>query len=245
MIIDLNSVFRVFLFVKKQSFLFCLYILIFEGEIMRKFYWVTLIVLSFLNPLFSQNKMTEFNVGLLGPTDAEGGFFGGVNIGRMVDEKIGISLGLNVYRSSYTKESRIGQRDNSGQIIKSETATELDQSATLIPLLFQLHYTGAISQSLDLKVTAGLGYEFLWNSVTKFEDNVDKTEFFSGFGWQVSAGISLPISSASDFYGEILYHGGAPSKEAGKTEEGFPVRTEVDMSGLGLRLGIRLYNFGI
>lgn len=212
---------------------------------MQRIFRILILCLSLVGQLFSQNKMTEFNVGLLGPSDAEGGFFGGVSMGRMVDEKIGISLGLHFYRSSYTKESKIGTRDNTGQVVTSETATELDQSATLIPLFFQLHYTGAITQSLDLKVTAGLGYEFLWNSVTKFEDNIDRTDFFSGFGWQVAAGVSLPISSASDFYGEVLYHGGAPSKDAGKTEEGFPVRTEVDMSGLGIRIGLRLYNFGI
>ena len=38
---------------------------------------------------------------------------------------------------------------------------------------------------------------------------------------------------------------GPEGKDAGETVEGYPVRTEVDMSGLGLRIGIRLYNFGL
>lgn len=194
---------------------------------------------------FSQNKMTEFNAGFLVPNDAETGFFGGINFGRMVDERIGVSLGIHVYHSSYTKESKVGVDNGSGQIVISQTATELDQSATLIPLLFQLHYTGPITQKLDLKITAGLGYEFLWNSVTNFKENKDRTDFFDGFGWMVSGGISIPISSASDFYGEILYHGGKPSSNEGKTEEGLPLRTEVDMSGLGVRIGLRLYSFGL
>jgi len=212
---------------------------------MKKIFWTTFIIISFINSAFAQNKMTEFNVGILAPTDAESGFFGGINLGRMVDEKIGISLGIHVYHSSYTKESKVGEDDGSGQIVISQTATELDQSATLIPLLFQLHYTGPITQALDLKVTAGLGYEFLWNSINNFKEGKERTDFFSGFGWQVAAGISIPISSASDFYGEVLYHGGTPSSDKGKTEQGLPLRTEVDMSGLGIRIGLRLYTFGL
>lgn len=211
---------------------------------MQKVFWLLIISIALTGLTFAQNKMTEFNVGLLAPTDAESGFFGGVNIGRMVDEKIGISLGLHVYHSSYTKEEKVGD-GTSGQTQSSSIATELEQSATLIPLFFQLHYVGAITEALDLKVTAGLGYELLWNSYTNFAQKIDDTDFLSGFGWLISAGVSLPISSASDFYGEVLYHGGSPSKDAGKNELGYPVRTEVDMGGLGVRIGIRLYNFGI
>ena len=212
---------------------------------MKKVLWTLLYMFSFMGVALSQNKMTEFNVGLLAPADAEGGFFGGINIGRMVDEKIGISLGIHVYHSSYTKETKVGEDNGSGQIVTSQTATELDQSATLIPLYFQLHYTGPITQALDLKVTAGLGYEFLWNSVTNFKEDKERTDFFSGFGWNIGAGVSIPISSASDFYGEVLYHGGTPSSDEGKTDEGLPLRTEVDMSGLGVRIGLRLYTFGL
>jgi len=212
---------------------------------MKNILTMVVLVVSFMGTAFSQNKMTEFNVGLLAPADAEGGFFGGVNFGRMVDEKIGISLGVHVYHSSYTKESKVGEDDGNGQIVTSQTATELDQSATLIPLYLQFHYTGPITQSLDLKVTAGLGYELLWNSVTNFREDKERTDFFSGFGWNVGAGISIPISSASDFYGEVLYHGGTPSSDEGKTDEGLPLRTEVDMSGLGLRIGLRLYSIGL
>ncbi|NOG45483.1 MAG: outer membrane beta-barrel protein [Calditrichaeota bacterium] len=205
---------------------------------------IIFISFSLVSLLFSQGKMTEFNIGLLGPTDAESGFYGGLNLGRMVDENVGVSLGVHVYHSSYTKESRVGENKD-GQIVISETATELDQSATLIPLFFQLHYTGPITNALDLKVTAGVGYELLWNSITNFELEKDGTDFYSGFGWNVGAGVSLPISRASDFYGELFYHGGSPSRDAGKTEEGFPVRSEIDMGGLGVRIGLRLYTFGL
>ncbi|MCB0281690.1 MAG: hypothetical protein H6627_03545 [Calditrichae bacterium] len=194
--------------------------------------------------IFAQGKMTEFSAGLLAPKDAKSGFYGGVNFGRMVDERVGISLGVHVYYSSYTKSSKVGENVN-GQIVISQEATELDQSATLIPIYFQLHFVGPITKSLDLKVTGGVGYELLWSSVTNFQKKIDGTQFFSGFGWNIGAGVSLPISRASDFYGELFYHGGSPSRDEGKTEEGLPVSSEINMHGLGLRVGLRIYNFGI
>ncbi len=210
---------------------------------MRLFKLITILGIM-TGSLFAQNRMTEFSVGLLGPKDAQGGFYGGINFGRMVDENIGVSVGVHVYRSSYTKKSQIGEDNGSGQIVISTQQYELDQSATLIPLFFQLHYVGQITRSLDLRVTAGVGYELLWNSIQNYVTSQDATQFFSSFGWNVGAGLSIPISRAADFYGEAFYHGGTPSRDAGKTEAGLPVSSMVDMSGIGARIGVRLYGFG-
>lgn len=210
---------------------------------MQKVLIVMVMSLFFVTSVFAQGKMTEFNAGLLGPKDAKSGFYGGVNFGRMVDERVGISVGVHVYYSSYTKSSKVGENVN-GQIVISQEATELDQSATLIPIYFQLHFVGPVSKSLDLKVTGGVGYELLWSSVTNFQKKIDGTQFFSGFGWNIGAGISLPVSRASDFYGELFYHGGSPSRDEGKTEEGLPVTSEINMNGIGFRVGLRIYNFG-
>lgn len=209
-----------------------------------RLYKITAIVLMLTSGLFAQNRITEFTVGLLRPSDAQSGFYGGVNFGRMVDEKIGVSVGVHVYRSSYTKKSQIGEKNPSGQIVISTTQYELDQSATLIPLFFQLHYVSPVTNSLDLRITGGVGYELLWNSVQNYVTSQDATQFFSAFSWNLGAGLSMPISRAADFYGEAFYHGGVPSRDAGKTEAGLPVSSQIDMSGLGIRLGIRLYGFG-
>jgi len=201
-----------------------------------------LLILS--GSLFAQSRITEFSVGLLGRTDARSGFYGGVNMGRMVDDKIGVSVGVHVYHSSYTKKSLIGEKTPSGQIVISTQQFELEQNATLIPIFFQLHYVGQITKSLDLRVTGGVGYEFLWNSIQNYVSKQNNTQFFSAFSWHLGAGLSIPISRAADFYGEAFYHGGTPSRDAGKTELGLPVSSEVDMSGLGVRVGVRLYGFG-
>ena len=211
---------------------------------MQRFRTFLYALFIFAGCTFAQNKMTEFNVGFLGPADAKSGFYGGLNMGRMIDENVGISLGLHIYHSSYTKDSKVGENSN-GQITESDYTTEIEQSANLFPLFFQIHYVGPITQLFDLKVTGGIGYELLWNSVTNYSENKDATEFYHGFGWSLGAGVSMPISRASDLFVEAFYHGGSPSRDQGKNEVGLPVRTEIDMSGFGVRVGIRLYSFGL
>jgi hypothetical protein len=201
------------------------------------------ILLLISSGIFAQNSFTDFKVGLLMPSDAQSGFLGGINFGRSVDENIGTSVGVDIYRRSYTKETTISEY-NEGEGAFREVAREIDQSITLIPIYFQLHFVGGLSQALQLRFSGGVGYELLWNNITNYNTNEDKTRFFHGFGWNVSGGVSYPLSRASDVFGEIMYHSGKPSRDAGETEDGLPVRSEIDMSGIGFRFGLRIYGFG-
>jgi hypothetical protein len=204
---------------------------------------ILLFILIIAVSLSAQHKFSDFKVGLLMPSDAKSGFLGGINLGRSIDENVGTSIGIDIYRRSYTKETKIAE-ESIGEGEFSEIARELDQSITLIPVYFQLHYVGGLSRALQLRLSGGVGYELLWNNITNYETEEDKTQFFHGFGWNVSGGISFPLSRASDVFGEIVYHSGKPSRDAGETEAGLPVRSEIDMSGIGFRFGVRIYGFG-
>jgi hypothetical protein len=180
---------------------------------------------------------------LLNPSNAKTGFLGGITVGRAVDENVGIGLALDFYRKSYTKDTEISLKETGGT--KPTTMiTDYEESATLLPLFLQVQYQGAVAPMLNIRVTAGLGYELLWSSYTNYYSKEEDTKFYSGFGWHIDLGAVYPLSRKSDVFAEILYHGGKPSTDEGKTEEGAPIHTEVDMSGLGFRIGIRLYNFG-
>lgn len=203
------------------------------------------IVFMFLgSSVFAQAKYTEFKVGLLGPKDAATGFFGGLTFGRSIDQNLGIALELDVYKKSYDKEEKIDTTGlNIPHVQTNDIMQTFKQNAWLFPIFFQFQYLGELTPVLHLKVTAGLGYEFLYTSYNDFVNKREDSFFFHGFAWHVDAGASYPLSRASDFFGEILYHGGSPSKNK-KDHNGFPVRTEVNMSGLGFRIGLRVYNFG-
>jgi hypothetical protein len=193
---------------------------------------------------YAQEKFTEFQVGILMPADAKTGFIGGLSLGRMLDESVGWAVEINYYRKSYTKETKVPQ-SSQGQVDPVLVTTEIDNATTLLPVFFKLVLNTQIGPRLDLRLTGGAGYEFLWNSVTNYVDNVDDTRYYSGFAWQAGAGLTFPVSRASDLFVEVNYHSGSPSKDEGETELGLPVRTEVDMTGFMVRFGIRLYSFGI
>jgi len=114
----------------------------------------------------------------------------------------------------------------------------------MLPLFLQLQYHGNVTQSIVLRISAGVGYEFLWNKATNYELDTKDTKYFGGLGWHADAGISIPASSSSDFFATISYHGGSPSTDSVSNENGLPSYAEVNMSGFAFQLGLRLYNFG-
>ena len=203
-----------------------------------------LMILIFSAGVFAQGSFTDFKIGLLMPSDAETGFIGGIGFGKMVDEKVGAGLELNYYGKTFTKETKVAEDPaTSGTTGSSTYVTEIENSTTLIPIMFNVVLVTQAGPNFDLRFTGGVGYELLWVNENNYQDGYEDTRFYSGFAWQVGAGASIPMSRNSDIFAEAMYHGGSPSKDEGK-ELGLPVRTEVDMSGFMVRLGIRLYNFG-
>ncbi len=201
------------------------------------------IILLLTSSLKAQTNFTDIQGGLLMPSGAKDGFIGGIAMGRMVDKNIGYGFELNYYYKSYVQETQVLKQEE-GQVTPVEVTTMIDNSARLLPVYFRLTYNTALSPKFDLRVVGALGYEFMWNSEVNNVINKDETRFYSGFGWYIGGGFAFPISEAADLMGEAAYHSSYPSRSEGENAEGLPVRTEVDMSGLMLRLGIRIYNFG-
>jgi hypothetical protein len=196
------------------------------------------------NVLLAQTNFTDIQGGILMPSGAKDGFIGGIAMGRMVDQNIGYGFEVNYYYKSFTQETQVLQEDQ-GQVNPVEVTTLIDNSTRLLPVYFRLTYNTAISPKFDLRVVGALGYEFMWNSEENNVTNVDETRFYSGFGWYIGGGFAFPISDAADLMAEAAYHSSYPSRSEGENADGLPVRTEIDMSGLMLRLGIRIYRFGL
>jgi hypothetical protein len=209
---------------------------------MKKLIIATLGIFLMINITNAQSKYTEFKVGLLKPKAAEGGFYGGIQMGRAVDRNVGIGIQLDVYKKTYKKEETVSQGVENGLPVTT-IQTTLEQNTWMFPLFFNFQYVGEISKGIDFKATAGLGYEFLYTKYVNFEDDKNKSYFFHGFAWHIDAGVSYQLSRASDLFGELTYHGGKPSRSEDNAD-GFPTRTEVDMSGIGFRIGLRIYNLG-
>jgi len=210
---------------------------------MKKLSILVLMLCIITSAGFAQGSFTDFKVGVLIPSDAQTGFLGGIGFGRMVDENIGAGLEIGYYGKTYTKETTVSN-DPQGQVQTNVIQTEIENSTTLIPVLFHLVFVTKAGPNFDLRFTGGVGYEFMWNSETNYNEGIDETRFYSGFAWQVGVGASMPISRNADLFVETLYHSGSPSRDEGETAYGLPIRSEVDMSGMVFRAGVRLLNFG-
>jgi hypothetical protein len=161
----------------------------------------------------------------------------------MVDESIGWGLEIDYYRKTYTKETNVDSTSTS-MVEEHVVQTEIENATTMLPVYFKLILQTQIAHKMDLRVSGGVGYEFMWNSEANYLLHKEESRFYSGFTWQIGGGISFQMSRASDLFLELSYHSGSPSRGESKNTLGLPVRTEVDMSGLMIRAGLKLYTFG-
>lgn len=207
--------------------------------------WFVFAILLFATSLaWAQKPVTELHAGLLMPNDADNGFIGGIMMGRAIDQNLSWGIELDYYSRTYTEETVI-QGPPDGQVQTDLIVTKIENSTRMMPVFFKLAYNNDISPKLDLRFSGGIGYEFMWNSEVNHEASIDETRYYSGFAWYLGGGVSFPMSKASDFFVEANYHSGYPSRDEGKNAEGLPTRTEVDMSGLMIRAGLKIHNFGL
>jgi len=190
-------------------------------------------ITTFTTSAIGQHTMFEMEGGALFPQDTETGTIIGLSIGRMADENLAWAFEAQYFWRTYTQE----------YTTQTQTiVTEIENSTKMLPIMGKIIYLTQIAPSLDLRLSGGIGYAFLWNKEANYVIGEEESNSFSGFAWEVGAGISIPISRAADFFGELNYFYSTPSRDAGKTVEGLPQRTEIDMSGLLLRVGVRIYN---
>jgi hypothetical protein len=199
-----------------------------------------IIVLITTTIVLGQHTIFEVEGGALFPKDTETGTIIGVTGGRMVDENLGWAFEAQYFWRTFTKEYTVSE---TGGATQQETiVTEIENSTKMLPIMGKIIYLSQIAPSLDIRISGGIGYAFLWNTEANYVEGIEESNSFSGFAWQLGAGISLPISRAADFFGEMVYFNSKPSRDAGTTQAGLPQRTEIDMSGLLLRIGVRFYN---
>jgi opacity protein-like surface antigen len=199
-----------------------------------------IIILIFTSAAISQHTIFEVEGGVLFPQDTETGTIIGLTAGRMADENLGWAFEAQYFWRTFTKEYTVSE---TGGATQQETiVTEIENSTKMLPIMGKIIYLSQIAPSLDIRISGGIGYAFLWNTEANYVENVEESNSFSGFAWQLAGGVSIPISRAADFFGDLGYFYSKPSRDAGTTQAGLPQRTEIDMSGLFVRIGVRFYN---
>lgn len=194
---------------------------------------------------FAQTPFSEFKVGYFNPKDAKAGYLFGVNLGRMIDESLSWSFELNYFQKTFRKETTVAtEKDKLGQYKTKQL--EVDMTSRIIPVFAKLNYEHPLGYKSPFYIrgSAGLGWEFVWNKEDNYETGEHKNPFFHGFGWQVSGGVGLEISSSANLFADVMYNQSTVKRNKEENELGYPTWQELNISGIGARVGVSIVGFG-
>lgn len=207
---------------------------------------VTVLLLLISGMAFAQVPYTEVKVGRMDPESSRAGNLFGITIGRTIDESLSYGVELNYFQKNFKDEVSVLVSEDGG-IKVVEKIRNFEQTTHILPILVKLNYEhplGFRKSPVYLRASAGLGWEFVWNKENNYVDNIHKTRFFNGVGWQLSTGLGLAISSSGNAFIDLFYNDSRVKRNKVKNEVGLPTWEELNVSGFGIKVGVSLVGFG-
>ncbi len=185
-------------------------------------------------------KFLEIQGGKFNPKGArKPGLIFGLNYGIVVDERVDLGLGISVFHKGYTQKTYVDTSQTSAGSEVQQVLKPLEYSTTIVPLTANVTIHVPYGRPLGFYFGGSLAYEWLFDRYTNYEDKKEDKARFSGWGWMARAGAELFIGSRSALTGELFYNSSKVKGERKKIA-GIPSWKEVDLSGLGFRLGLRV-----
>jgi len=177
-----------------------------------------------------------FDVSYYIPSDPNSGVMWNLDFIKVVDEKVD----LNFSTSLFLRDSSYGNRTSSGSGHSSGNSAIASEVVSTGYMPFMIGFRAKIADYNGIIPFAGggIGWGFSWDSVDTISSGSD-TRFFSGLAWQLNAGATYPFGSSSELYGKVFWNGSDWTGSKDKDASVFTWHT-LDMSGLGIGLGIRL-----
>lgn len=181
-----------------------------------------------------RSTATSLKVGYFDPKGKPQGFIFGGSYSLVVDESVDIGIAVDYFRKVHTEDSVVALTDEDLIITNAELSTNI------VPIYGLINIKFPAGMYLDYFLSGGLGYEMLFRKEQTYGHEATKnSRFYSGFKWLLSAGIMYRIGSRSSFLAEAFYDGTKVSRQK-KDETSGLGRYEVNLSGFGIRAGIRM-----
>lgn len=181
-------------------------------------------------------------VGFYNPKDSKTSFIFGYEKHADVDERVTILFSSNFFYRSFTEDRSIGiVGDGNSSTVTVKRSSEL--KTYYLPFLIG----GRVSFpeiTPNPFIGGGVGWGIAWESVYiaktgEMLKSIDDVKFYNGFTWQINTGAQYPLGSKTDVYVKLFYNGSTLSRDRKKTDTGI-TWDEINMSGLGLSLGLKL-----
>ncbi|MCU0642797.1 MAG: hypothetical protein MUC94_00850 [bacterium] len=184
--------------------------------------------------MYPMSGITTLKAGYFDPSASNAGFIFGGSYAWKVDESVDVGIAADYFRKTHSEDSVQVLADEKLIITNAELTTNIIPIYGLINIKFPAGYT------MDYFVSGGIGYEMLFRTEQTYgPDASKKSRFYDGFKWILSAGIHYRIGSRSAFIAEAFYDGTKVSRDK-KGETSGLARYEVNLSGFGIRAGIRM-----
>ena len=185
----------------------------------------------------------EFKFGKLDPEDTGSGNLYGFSTGKRIDSRLWWGFMIDYFNSTYRQETTIADSVVGG-IRFREKQLELEFNTRILTLLGQISYERGIGNEKNgpffYRASGGIGWELIWNNEENFEEGIERQRFFNGLGWQLSTGLGLAISETGMIFADLFYNNSVANRNQDRDEEGLPVWEEINVSGLGIKVGINV-----
>ena len=182
----------------------------------------------------------KISLGLYSPPEIESGLNIGYGYYRYIDEMVSAGVGMDAFWTNYKKVSSVGIADTTGlgQTITTQQV-EVNMTSYLLPLMGTVRVTLPIELGAFIPYTnVSLGWNILFNNETNYVTGEQTFRFFNGFGWSLGTGVSLGLGEKSSIGIETYYRSAKMKANVDETELGLPIYDELDMTGLGLQIGL-------
>lgn len=188
---------------------------------------------------------TEFKIGTLDPRDAGAGTILGISSGRRIDDRLYWGIEANYFKTTFRQETTVAEFD-SGGINFRDKQLEIDFSTRILALFFKIDYELKLDNKSPFyfRASGGIGGEFIWNNENNFLEDVERTRFFRGFGWQVSSGLGIKVSRTGIAFVDVFYNDARATRNRERNEQGLPTFQQIDVSGFGIKAGINILGLG-
>jgi hypothetical protein len=188
---------------------------------------------------------TQFRFGTLNPNDTKAGLILGVRTGRDFDQRVLVGFSADLFWKKFTRESTVSSDTTIGGVHYTTMQRTVDYTTLILPLMITIDVQIPV-ENLPIKpyFGGGIGYQLLFNKEDNYEQHISDSRFYSGFGFQFEVGAEYQMSPSTGLTLEAFYNG-CKAKRGGGTSLGLPTWEEVDISGMGFRLGIVLRGWGI
>jgi hypothetical protein len=184
--------------------------------------------------MYPMSGITTLKAGYFDPSASHAGFIFGGGYAWKVDESVDVGIAVDYFRKTHSEDSVQVLADEKLIITNAELTTNIIPIYGLINIKFPAGYT------MDYFLSGGIGYEMLFRTEQTYgPDASKKSRFYDGFKWILAAGINYRIGSRSSFIAEAFYDGTKVSRDK-KGETSGLARYEVNLSGFGIRAGIRM-----